>query len=63
MTEHQCRWIQEKNCWQKGKRVRKSECLPCLVANIGSKLGWMHVDIKVKKSKRLFFETENFKGG
>ena len=30
--EHYCRWLKRKKCWQKGKRIRRSECTPCLLA-------------------------------
>jgi len=29
---HRCRWVKGRMCWQKGKRIRKSECAPCLIA-------------------------------
>lgn len=55
--EHQCRWLKGHKCWQKGKRVKKAECMPCLFVNVASVTGWMHTDIKVKKSKRLLEES------
>ncbi len=27
-----CRWFKERKCWQRGRRVRKGECTPCLLA-------------------------------
>jgi len=30
--KHYCRWLNGRQCWQKGKHIRKSECSPCLVA-------------------------------
>lgn len=30
----QCRWFKDRYCWQRGKRIKKSECVPCLLTQI-----------------------------
>ena len=43
---HQCRWIKENYCWQKGKTVRERECTPCMLACVIQSL---YSKIKAKK--------------
>lgn len=37
--QHLCPWLKTEkgrrlHCWQKGKRIKKSECTPCLLARL-----------------------------
>lgn len=52
MTDHSCRWLEGIKCWQKGKRIKKSECTPCLIVNMWSSLGWLHWKPSPKKTMK-----------